>query len=69
MLEGLLDCIICDTGAFIKCDRFDKIGKEVYTIRDVIGEIRDKVTRDKLNVLPYELKFREPTADSVLAGK
>ncbi|EDV29769.1 uncharacterized protein TRIADDRAFT_4055, partial [Trichoplax adhaerens] len=66
-LEELLECIICDTGAFIKCDRLDKIGKEIYTLTDVIGEIRDKVTREKLNVLPYEIKFREPKAESVLA--
>ncbi|RDD47122.1 RNA-binding protein NOB1 [Trichoplax sp. H2] len=66
-LEEFLECIICDTGAFIKCDRLDKIGKEIYTLTDVIGEIRDKVTREKLNVLPYEIKFREPKAESVLA--
>uniref|UniRef100_A0A4X1SHZ5 RNA-binding protein NOB1 n=1 Tax=Sus scrofa TaxID=9823 RepID=A0A4X1SHZ5_PIG len=41
------------------------IGKNIYTIRDVVSEIRDKATRRRLAVLPYELRFKEPFPEYV----
>uniref|UniRef100_A0A673V8J0 RNA-binding protein NOB1 n=1 Tax=Suricata suricatta TaxID=37032 RepID=A0A673V8J0_SURSU len=41
------------------------IGKNIYTIRDVVNEIRDKATRRRLAVLPYELRFKEPFPEYV----
>jgi len=41
--------------------------KNAYTIPGVISEIRDKHTRDRLKILPYELKFRDPSAKSISA--
>ena len=44
------------------------IGKNVYTIADVVSEIRDKATRQRLQVLPYKLIFKEPDAESIRVG-
>lgn len=45
------------------------IGKNIYTIRDVVNEIRDKATRRRLAVLPYELRFKEPFPEYVRLGE
>lgn len=45
------------------------IGKNIYTIRDVVSEIRDKATRRRLAVLPYELRFKEPFPEYVRLGE
>lgn len=45
------------------------IGKNIYTIRDVVTEIRDKATRRRLAVLPYELRLKEPFPEYVRLGE
>lgn len=45
------------------------IGKNIYTIREVVREIRDKATRRRLAVLPYELRFKEPFPEYVRLGE
>ncbi len=45
-----------------------RIGRKVFTVREVVSEVRDKATRARLQVLPYELLLREPTADNLLHG-
>lgn len=45
------------------------IAENVYTITDVVGEIKDKATRQRLQVLPYDLVYREPSAESIKRGK
>lgn len=45
------------------------IGKNIYTVRDVVSEIRDKATRRRLAVLPYELRFKEPFPEYVRLGE
>merc|ERR1712142_1356468 len=37
------------------------------TIREVVAEIRDSATKQRLAVLPYELNYREPSAQSINA--
>lgn len=45
------------------------IGKNIYTIREVVREIRDKATRRRLAVLPYQLRFKEPFPEYVRLGE
>ena len=40
----------------------------MYTIRDVVDEIRDQNTKQRLRVLPYELKMVEPSSESLIKG-
>ncbi|XP_069595198.1 RNA-binding protein NOB1 [Ranitomeya imitator] len=57
--------VVADSGAFLRNAALQEIGLHVYTVRDVVTEIRDKPTRRRLAVLPYELLFREPTPESI----
>ncbi|XP_006860265.1 PREDICTED: RNA-binding protein NOB1 [Chrysochloris asiatica] len=52
--------VVADAGAFLRDAALQDIGKNIYTIREVVSEIRDKATRRRLAVLPYELHFKEP---------
>ncbi|MGH0116342.1 UNVERIFIED_CONTAM: hypothetical protein FKN15_003522, partial [Acipenser sinensis] len=36
------------------------IGKNIYTIKEVVNEIRDKETKKRLAFLPYTLQFKDP---------
>ncbi|XP_077144644.1 RNA-binding protein NOB1 isoform X2 [Ranitomeya variabilis] len=57
--------VVADSGAFLRNAVLQEIGLHIYTVRDVVTEIRDKPTRRRLAVLPYELLFREPTPESI----
>jgi RNA-binding protein NOB1 len=37
----------------------------VYTTDDVINEIKDAATKASLQVLPYDLKFKNPSTDAI----
>ena len=63
-----LSCLIADSGAFIRNVDLQNVTEKVFTIHDVIKEIRDSATRQRLAVLPYEVEFREPSAESIKAG-
>uniref|UniRef100_A0A2K6BBA3 RNA-binding protein NOB1 n=1 Tax=Macaca nemestrina TaxID=9545 RepID=A0A2K6BBA3_MACNE len=57
--------VVADAGAFLRDAALQDIGKNIYTIREVVTEIRDKATRRRLAVLPYELRFKEPLPEYV----
>ncbi|XP_066204574.1 RNA-binding protein NOB1 [Saccopteryx leptura] len=57
--------VVADAGAFLRNAALQDIGKNIYTIRAVVNEIRDKATRRRLAVLPYELRFKEPFPEYV----
>jgi RNA-binding protein NOB1 len=41
----------------------------VLTVKEVAEEIRDARTRRRLQVLPYELVFREPSQEALHRGE
>ncbi|GAB1598340.1 RNA-binding protein NOB1-like [Argonauta hians] len=57
--------VVVDSGAFIKNAPIESIGETIYTIKDVVSEVLDKNTRDRLQVLPYEILFREPNNEAI----
>ncbi|KAM8776334.1 RNA-binding protein NOB1 [Rhynchonycteris naso] len=57
--------VVADAGAFLRDAALQDIGKNIYTVRAVVNEIRDKATRRRLAVLPYELHFKEPFPEYV----
>ena len=50
--------LVVDSGGFIKNAPIDRLCANAYTIPEVVAEIRDKQTKARLKILPYELKFR-----------
>ncbi|KAM5138580.1 RNA-binding protein NOB1 [Mantella aurantiaca] len=57
--------VVADSGAFLRNAALQEIGHNIHTVRDVVDEIRDKPTRRRLAVLPYELLFKEPKPEAV----
>jgi RNA-binding protein NOB1 len=61
--------LIIDTSAFIKETRFEKFHtSELYTVEEVMKEVRDKKARQYLTSMPYRIKTREPTPESYVAA-
>ncbi|OCT82379.1 hypothetical protein XELAEV_18024906mg [Xenopus laevis] len=57
--------VVADAGAFLRNAALQNIGTDIYTVREVVSEIRDKETRRRLAVLPYELQFKEPNSENI----
>lgn len=57
--------LIADTAAFIKNVPMFEYAHNVISIRDVIDEIRDKETRQRLLACPIEIEYKEPDANSM----
>lgn len=51
------DHLIVDSSGFIHNGPIRETGKNVYSCQEVIGEIKDQATLDRLKILPYELKL------------
>ena len=58
-----LDHIVLDAGAIIRGYgySFTKISKNIWTIAEVIAEIRDSKSREFLDSLPYQIEIRSPS--------
>ncbi|XP_077376568.1 RNA-binding protein NOB1 [Festucalex cinctus] len=65
MAQPGVEHVVADAGAFLNKAPLQDIGKNVYTLREVVDEIRDKATRRSLAVLPYQLNLRQPPARHV----
>ncbi|XP_053356968.1 RNA-binding protein NOB1 [Clarias gariepinus] len=57
--------VVADAGAFLKHAALHEIGTNIYTLKDVVNEIRDKQTKKSLAFLPYKLNFKEPFPEHV----
>nr|CAG4637099.1 EOG090X07WR [Ceriodaphnia reticulata] len=66
MKEKKISKLVADSAAFIRNAQMQDIAEVVYTVRDVVDEIRDQATKQRLRVLPYEIKMMEPSGDAIL---
>ncbi|CAF0770329.1 unnamed protein product [Rotaria sordida] len=57
--------LVVDSSAFIRQAPLHNLTDVVYTVEDVVNEIRDIKTRESLNVVLYTLKFKEPSVDAI----
>uniref|UniRef100_A0A8B9BEH5 RNA-binding protein NOB1 n=1 Tax=Anser brachyrhynchus TaxID=132585 RepID=A0A8B9BEH5_9AVES len=57
--------VVADTGAFVCGAALQEVALSVYTVPEVLAEIRDRPTRRRLAALPYELRLRRPRPDFV----
>lgn len=60
-----LPCLVADSAAFLRNVDLQNLSDHIFTIKEVVGEIRDATTKQRLAVLPYELDFRSPSAESL----
>nr|CAG4649422.1 EOG090X07WR [Scapholeberis mucronata] len=66
MKEKRIVKLVADSAAFIRNAQMQDIAEIVYTVRDVVDEIKDQATKQRLRVLPYEIKTIEPSSEAVL---
>jgi len=62
-----LEHLVVDAGPIIKGERLEKLATNFWTVPEVIAEIRDSKSRQRLLTLPYEIKTLEPDAASMKA--
>merc|ERR1712168_362700 len=60
-----LTCLVADSAAFLRNVDLQNLSQRIFTIKEVVGEIRDSATKQRLAVLPYDLNFRTPSAESI----
>ncbi|XP_046842737.1 RNA-binding protein NOB1-like [Xenia sp. Carnegie-2017] len=63
--NDLIEVLIADSAAFLKNVALQNIARNVYTINEVVGEIKSAAARQRLAVLPYEISFRVPSCESI----
>jgi len=62
---GKIEHLIVDANAFLKTLPLQEMGENIYTVPEVIAEIRDSTVRQRLQVLPYDLKLKEPLQENI----
>ena len=66
----LCEYLVVDAVGFLKNVPLEALAnKEIITTRDVVTEIKDKATKQRLQVLPYDLKYKEATTDALHKGE
>jgi len=55
--------LVIDTSALIQNVPLENFSDEVFTIKEVVTEVRDKATRNRLRTVPYKFNFREPSTE------
>ncbi|XP_035991667.1 RNA-binding protein NOB1 [Fundulus heteroclitus] len=65
MAPTQVEHVVADAGAFLKQAPLQEFGQNIYTLREVLDEIRDRATRRSLAFLPYQLTFKEPHPEHI----
>ncbi|XP_015793597.1 RNA-binding protein NOB1 [Tetranychus urticae] len=58
-MEKKFKWLIVDSSGFINGSDIHELAENIVTIPEVIYEIKDKQTRERLTCLPYEIQFRQ----------
>lgn len=59
--------LVVDSAAIIKGLQLPPC--ELFTVTEVLDEVRDKKARHLLEAMPFELKTREPAPEHISAGE
>ncbi|KAL8612402.1 hypothetical protein ACOMHN_008387 [Nucella lapillus] len=62
----MVEHVVVDAGGFIRNASIREIGEEVFSVPDVVNEITDRATKQRLKVLPYTLNLKNPSKDAVV---
>lgn len=57
--------LVVDTSAFIKNSQLQDIAENLFTVEDVVKEIKNKRQLRRLVVLPYELKLKDVDPENI----
>ena len=62
---GKVKDLVVDSGAFLRNSPLQDYGENIYTCEEVLAEIKSKWAKDRLQVLPYEIKVKEPEEEDL----
>jgi len=57
--------LVVDTAALIKHVRLDRLSSHLYTVDDVLKEVRDAHARQFLDTLPFTIQVAEPAPEDI----
>ncbi|CAD5117126.1 DgyrCDS5934 [Dimorphilus gyrociliatus] len=57
--------LVVDSGCFIRNIQLQGLTEHVVTVNEVISEIKDKRTKESLQVLPYEFTLKSPDVEAL----
>jgi len=57
--------LVVDSGGFLKNAPLRELATNLVTLTEVVGEIRDKQTRQRLEVMPFDMSYRQPSVEGV----
>lgn len=57
--------LVVDSGAFLRNSPLQDLGENIYTCEEVLAEVKSKWAIDRLQVLPYEIKLKEPDEEDL----
>jgi len=57
--------LVVDSGGFVKNAPLRELATNLVTLDEVVGELRDKETRQRMEVMPFDLTFKQPSAEAV----
>lgn len=60
-----IEHLIVDSSGFIHNGPIAKIGRNIYSCQEVLDEIKDEATLERLRILPYELKVLQFDQDDL----
>lgn len=61
--------LIVDSGALIRGAPIQEWSSNVVTVKDILAEAKDVNTRRRLQVLPFEITFKEPSQEALYHGE
>ncbi|VDM47091.1 unnamed protein product [Toxocara canis] len=61
--------LVVDSGAFIKRAPLQDLGAVIYSVKEVVNELKCEKSRNLLESIPYEIIIREPSKQSLQIGK
>ena len=67
-MEDGVGTLVVDSGALIKGAPIRDWSQNVVTVKEILAEVRDLNTRRRLQVLPFDISFREPSHEALQHG-
>ncbi|CAI2169687.1 2627_t:CDS:2 [Funneliformis geosporum] len=63
-----VECLVVDSGPLIKGTNVRSFAEKLYTVPEVISEIRDKHSRDFLNQISFDIQVKVPSDEALKEG-
>lgn len=66
--EGISVAVV-DASAIVQGDKMSSTADRFVTVREVLEEVRDPISRQRLSFLPFAIETMEPAPDAIKKGE